>query len=143
MINRAVVLISCLLSMISFSGCSYYSSYTKLTPYFETKETWPVSVSGTHSGFALVGFIVPVFPIFHKGERAAILVNDMNRECPVLMVKGTLYQVRKRENDYCFFDIAEPVDSAEYRLQWKEKTYQFKLQLIEFSEYFPIPFFPT
>lgn len=141
--NRAVFLIYCLFSMIFFSGCSYYSSYTKHTPYYETRETWPVSVSGTHSGFALVGFIVPVFPIFHKGERAEILVKDMNMECPVLIVKGTLYQVRKKVHDYCIFDIVEPVDSAEYRLQWKEKTYRFKLQLIEFREYVPIPFLPT
>lgn len=129
----------CLLVMMLFSGCSYYSSYSYFEPYFETKTTWPVYTSGTHSGLTLVGPVFPVFPIFPGKDRLEISVKSMSGKCPVLMSRDTIFNSRKKEDDFCLFYIVEPAEKTPYFLQWNEVTYSFKLQKIEASRYIPFP----
>lgn len=128
-----------LFSATVFSGCSYYSSYSYFEPYFETKVTWPVYTSGTHSGLALVGPVLPVFPIFTGKDRLEISVKSMSGKCPVLMSRDTSFNSQKKEDDFCLFYIVDPAEKMPYFLQWNEATYSFKLQKIEASRYIPFP----
>lgn len=132
-----------LIAMLLFTGCSYYASYRKLGPYFESKETWPVKVNEETSGFALVGIIVPVFPVFPGKDHVQIVVNDLNGICPVLIRRNIIYEFNNRAYGNCFYDVVNAVEGDVFQLQWNDKVFRFKLQMFEFSEYRPYPYLPT